>query len=190
MQGLYNQLERTSVAHLYDQLERSSAADWYLLHRAGLASRQHNGTVPSQPQPMARDSMGSFLLDVGILGTTLTVPIRTGVWREDVKQRLLRTQLPEYLCLQLCVAEWRRDGRPLAAEHPAAKLIDITLRLAMPGLRGGMPPKQKEQDAPTVALQSGNQKGIAAFFSKQRSAPSSMASTSASSTASSSTGSS
>ena len=42
----------------------------------------------------------------------------------------------------------------------------------------------------SMALQSGNQKGIAAFFSKQRSAPSSMASTSASSTASSSTGSS
>jgi hypothetical protein len=37
---------------------------------------------------------------------------------------------------------------------------------------------------------SGNQKGLAAFFSKQRSAASSMASTSASSTASSSTGSS
>jgi hypothetical protein len=42
-------------------------------------------------------------------------------------------------------------------------------------------------DVPAVALQSVNQKGIAAFFSKQRSALSSMASTYASSTTSSST---
>ena len=62
------------------------------------------------------------------------------------------------------------------------------------GLPGGMPPRHSKKhdhvgipvDAPTVALQSGNKKGIAAFFSKHRSDPSSMASTSAGSTASSS----
>ena len=32
-----------------------------------------------------------------------------------------------------------------------------------------MPPKQKKQDAPTVALQSGIQRGFAALFSQQRS---------------------
>ena len=62
-------------------------------------------------------------MDVGVLGATLTVPIRTAVWREDVMQRLLRTQLPEYLCLQLCVAEWSQDGRLLVEQYPTAKLI-------------------------------------------------------------------
>ena len=64
--------------------------------------------------------------------------------------------------------------------------------------QGDLPPMQQKElraagipvDVPAVALQSVNQKGIAAFFSKQRSALSSMASTSASSTTSSSTGSS
>ena len=61
-------------------------------------------------------------------------------------QRLLRTQLPEYLCLELCAAGWRQDGRPLVAEYPVAKLIDSTLGLVISGLRGGMPPKKIKPD--------------------------------------------
>ena len=158
--SLYDQLERSSVAHFEEigVFDHVGVADWHLLQRAGLDSRRHNGTVPSKPRSLARDtgnpqlltevrskadSKGSFFLDVAVLGATLMVPIRTGVWREDVMQRLLRTQLPEYLCLELCAADWRQDGRPLVEEYPVAKLIDSTLRLVISGLRGGMPPKKK-----------------------------------------------
>ena len=37
------------------------------------------------------------------------------------------------------------NGKPLAEEYPAAELIDNALRLAMPGLRGDMQPKQSKK---------------------------------------------
>ena len=61
MHILYEQLERQSLAYVEEMgvFDHVGAADWYLLCRAGLASRQHNSTAPSKPQPLARDSTNS-----------------------------------------------------------------------------------------------------------------------------------
>ena len=96
MQGLYDQLERSTASYFEEigVFDHLCVADWYLLHRAGLDSRQYDGTVLSKPQPLElnaanaqlltgprskADSKGSFLLDVGVLGAALTVPLGTGV---------------------------------------------------------------------------------------------------------------
>ena len=83
----------------------------------------------------------SFFIDVGMLRTTMVVQMRSGSWRDDIMHRLGRTELPDSVCQQLARGAWRIDGKLVSSERPIGGLRDSTLRLAFPGLRGGMPSK-------------------------------------------------
>ncbi len=159
MHRLYAQLEQSSMEYIEESgmFEHASADDWYLLQRAGVWSRQYNMQASSQPQPLAGHSSkskakGCFFLDVGVLGATLVVPIGDGLWREDVMERLQHAKLPDLLCQQLAAGDWRHNGRHIPDEHPTSSIVDSTLRLAFPGLAGGMPPKKDYQQMTLTEL--------------------------------------
>ncbi len=77
-----------------------------------------------------------------MLDTTLVVPVRFGIWREDLMHRLQETTLPQLLRHLLAAADWRRNGHVLLDEVPSSSLLDETMRLPATGLLGGMPPKK------------------------------------------------
>ena len=122
--------------------------DWYLLQRAGLASRRARQRLEAESQSLTgacstTHARGCFFIDVSILHRTLVVPIGLGTWREDVRRRLKTTDLPKGLQEQLALAEWRFDGKRLADGTPGTKLVDGIARLDVPVLRGGMAPKKQ-----------------------------------------------
>ena len=80
-----------------------------------------------------------FFVDIGMLDSTLVVPVISGNWRKDLMLRLHETDLPSWLYSHLVEAPWRSNGRILGDAVPSSRLLDETVRLPPPGLRGGMP---------------------------------------------------
>ena len=162
LQWLYSQLEQDSKDYLRELgiFDDTTAADWYVLHRAGILSQQYKIREKRKPHPLVRlsqesGSRGCFFLDVPLLSSPVVVPIGTGSWRESAKNRLLRTSLPERVCQELAAGLWRLDGKAIATDVLAPRLVDRTLRITIPGLRGGMPPKKdygQKSKAELVAL--------------------------------------
>ena len=145
----------TSALRIHEELQRqaqenandtglaaqSSLEDWCLIFRAGLASRRYgNYSGHLLPAP----NMGCFF--VRLEGQTLTVPIRTGAWRADMMQRLREANFPEPFLACLATTEARLHRVRLSDDFPSAQLVDEAVRLYMPGLLGGMPPKKKYRD--------------------------------------------
>ena len=134
--------------------------DWYVLHRAGILSQQckirnHTKTHSLVKVGGESGSRGCFFLDTPLSCSTVVVPIGSGSWREDVKKRLQRGGWPESVCQDLAGGAWRLDGAAVATDALPSSLIDTTLRITIPGLRGGMPPKQnlcQKSKAELVAL--------------------------------------
>ena len=127
--------------------DHATAADWYVLHRAGILSQQCKIRENRKPRPLVRlgqesGSRGCFFLDVPLLSSTVVVPFGSGSWRENAKRSLLCTGLPESVCQELAAGLWRLDGTALATDVLAPSLVDTTLRITIPGLLGGMPPKK------------------------------------------------
>eukprot|EP00973_Karenia_brevis_P091247 12406540-Karenia_brevis.AAC.1 len=76
-----------------------------------------------------------------MLHATLVVPSQGGSWRTAILSRVRQTLLPEGSCQLLAAGDWRLNGRRLSDDKQPAGLVDCTLRLNLPGLAGGMPPK-------------------------------------------------
>ena len=119
----------TSALRIHEELQRqaqenandtglaaqSSLEDWYLIFRAGLASRRYgNYSGHLLPAP----NMGCFF--VRLEGQTLTVPIRTGAWRADMMQRLREANFPELFLACLATTEARLHRVRLSDEFPKA----------------------------------------------------------------------